>query len=152
MFGRLRHAVIGAAGLFGLAAVVLADSAYLPNVGPVPLRFRIVPLLPTNIVSLPAPYPLTAADTEADDADAADTADVVAIPPLSGADGSKAVVMESSSEPPPGPPPAFEPVISPQMLIPFFRPSTTATNLGTVAPVGFLPPSPSAPPAAKPAP
>jgi hypothetical protein len=43
----------------------------------------------------------------------------------------------------PAPPP--EMIVSPQMLIKYFMPSTNGTGINTVAPVGFTPPTVPAP-------
>ncbi len=152
MFGRLRHVVIAAAGFYGVAAAVWAGSAYLPNVGPIPLRFRALPLLSTNLASLPAPLPPDSTKMEDNGIDAGEAPQAASIPPLAGpnANASHAEIMEVSSAPAPAAVPALEPVISPQMLIQFFHPSTNGAPAVMGAPVGFLPPSPTAAaPAAK---
>ncbi|MGA2175752.1 MAG: hypothetical protein ABSH38_12305 [Verrucomicrobiota bacterium] len=156
MFRRLRHTVIAAAGFFGLAAALWAGSGYLPTVGPIPLRFRALPLLSTNLASLPAPLPSDSTETEGGDINASNAPQPLVIPPLAGAnaDAAKADIMEVSSAPllVPAPAPPLEPVVSPQMLIQYFLPSTNGPASGMGAPVGFLPPPPPAAPAAKAAP
>ncbi len=131
------------AGFLSVAAVVWAGSGYLPNAGPVPLRFRALPLLSTNWVSAPATVPSNIVNMEFDeDADAA-SPDAV-IPPLAGTNtsGSNAVIMEASSAP--SLPVNVEPIISPQVLMQFFRPATNGASGAAPAPVGFQQPAPSA--------
>jgi len=64
------------------------------------------------------------------------------IPPLAGtnAGGSNAEIREVSSAP--ATPVPQEPIISPQMLIQYFRPSTNAQVAVPSEPVGFLQPLP----------
>jgi hypothetical protein len=145
MFGRAFHRIIVAAGFSSMAAALWAASAYLPVVGPLPLRFRALPLLSTNPVSLPAPLPAPpeVPMEEEPDNEESDSPPAV-IPPLAGtnADGSpSAVLMEASSVPQNERAP--DPVVSPQMLMQYFRASTNPATVSPTQAVGFQPPIPS---------
>ncbi|MGO8698639.1 MAG: hypothetical protein ACLQVY_13065 [Limisphaerales bacterium] len=126
-----------------MAAAIWASSAYLPSVGPAPLRFRALPLLSANPVSLPAPLPAPPPEPmEGEDDEDSDL--LPAIPPLAGTntDGSpSAVVMEASSAPQNQRPP--DPVVSPQMLLQYFQPATNQVMASPTEPVGFQPPLPA---------
>jgi hypothetical protein len=144
MFGSFRHAGIAAAGFLGAAAAVWAGSGYLPNVGPIPLRFRPLASVSTNLVSLPAPLPWDSTDMDYEDMDASNAPQETVIPPLAGTNSNapRAEIMEVSSAPAPAP--AVDPVISPQMFIQYFRPTTNVPVTGAGTAVGFLPPPPPA--------
>jgi hypothetical protein len=63
------------------------------------------------------------------------------IPPLADTNAaSHPVIMEVSSAP--ANPPPQDPVISPQMLIQYFRPSTNSAAAPATGSVGFLQPTP----------
>lgn len=144
MFGRSFHRLLAVAGFFSVAAAVWAASGYLPKGGPMPLRFRQVPLLSTNPVSVVAPAPPPTQENmeeESEDEDA-----LPYIPPLAtlNADGSPAAVVMEASSPVNRPPP--DPVVSPQMFMQYFQASTNAnTNSATgnaAESFGFQPPVP----------
>jgi hypothetical protein len=141
MFGQLRQRMIAAAGFSSIVAVVWADSGYLPKGGPLPLRFAALALLRTNGVSQPAPMPSDAEGMTDEDNDIANGSEAV-IPPLAGtnANASQAEIMEASSAP--AIRPAQEPVISPQMLMQYFRGPTNGVAAGPTDPVPFLQPPP----------
>jgi hypothetical protein len=145
MFGRAFHRLVLAAGFSSMAAALWAASAYLPTVGPLPLRFRAQPLLSTNPVSLPAPLPTSPeVQMEAEPDNELLDSPPALIPPLAvtNADGSpSAVLMEASSLPQNerGP----DPVVSPQMLMQYFRPSTNPAIASPTQGDGFQPAIPS---------
>jgi hypothetical protein len=156
MFGRIHQLLPAVMGILG-AATAWADAGYLPQAGPMPLRFRVPPpppaehtdapmppLLPAPIV-LPAP-PMPSQPPESSNAPPSNTGKPVAVtngPPL-----------EFNAREPVAGPTIIAPdaVISPQMLIKYFTvPTSAATNAPIAAPVtpmGFTPPpvTPSAPP------
>jgi hypothetical protein len=159
MFRRIHQWLSAAVGVFGFATA-WAASGYLPQAGPLPLRFRVplphitehaevpvAPPLPAPI-ALPAP-PMPPAPPEVFNAAPAKAVKPVAItngPPL------EYNARESFSEPLPGA--SADAVISPQMLIKYFTPpanaSTNAPGAGVAAPMGFTPPPVPAPPATPP--
>ena len=157
MFGRIHQWLPAMAGVLGVTTV-WADAGYLPTTGPVPLRFRVPPphviqqikelfppaFLPPffpspTLISLPPP-PATPPDPSKG----------YKVPDAPVAATNKAAVEFSTVqpvaelEPQPGP----DGIVSPQMLLRYFRNSTkTAANSSTNAsgsdalpPLGFNPP------------
>lgn len=147
MSGRAHHLLPAVFGILGIATV-WANAGYLPQVGPVPLRFRIPPPLPVNQAAAPLPTPIT-----------------LPTPPISSStpETPQAGPEKEIVVPKPGPaveieagapafirPPVVAPdaVISPQMLIKYFMNSTNApTNNapGVGVPFGFTPPAAGTP-------
>lgn len=164
MFGRI-HQWLAAVVVVGIlkVATAWADAGYLPQAGPLPFRFRIPPPPvaehlnappappPPAPIALPTP-PMPSAPPETTIATPARMVKPVAVAVTNG----PALEFEAR-EPLTGPAP--DGVISPQMLMQYFTPSSkTATNaasLGVVAPIGFTPPpvtapAPPPPPSGKP--
>jgi hypothetical protein len=134
MFGRLSHKIVATAALSGVVMGCWARSGYLPNGGPLPLRFRAAPVLSTNGFSPLPPASVEigqAPEEENDDLDDIQTGN-------SPQAGTNAETFEASSAPPPVRPPS-DPVVSPQMLMQYF-PSSTNSAPSVLEPVGFVPP------------
>ena len=149
MFGRIHQLLPALVGFLGVATA-WADTGYLPQTGPMPLRFRVPPPPvaehvrapvappPSAPIALPPP-PMPPAPPVASNAAPANI--VMPVVPTNG----PALEFEAR-EPVIGPGPAAAPdgVISPQMLIKYFTTpailGTNAAGMGVVAPVGFTPP------------
>jgi hypothetical protein len=144
--------------LFAWSAVGIngAIGAYLPALGPAPLRFQSPPAFVATVSMLP---PLRSAEAEVLEPEPAVTNEAAAAEPPVVQPAAPAVSaerkntlaeavppVESAPPPPPVEIPAT-PIVTPQMLIEYFRPSATGTNAGTsvIIPGAFLPPQ-SAPP------
>jgi hypothetical protein len=170
MFGRTQILLWVAAGLLW-AAAAQADLGYLPQAGPMPLRFRTTPSPATEktVLAEPPPAPRIMLPVVPPPLQ-------LPVPPMPGtnAPDTNAFIPGSISNGPPveynardaasetisGPAvPSPDPVVVPQMLVKYF---TTGTNSSTNAAVsqpptsiGFNPPSGSVPtpkPTAPPAP
>lgn len=142
MFRRLRHMVVAIAGLSGVGAMVWADSAYLPAVGPDSLRFCPLPAAVTRWTSIPAP--ITPEMRPVEEEPAKPVPVIAPVPPPA------AVTYTAGSTPEAATPPATPvgspdttPAVSPQMLIKYFLPGTNSPALPLQNSVGFTPPSPS---------
>jgi hypothetical protein len=147
MFGRFRHFLPAAAWLLGVASL-WAEAGYLPQAGPLPLRFRVLPSpveeevsapeppappAPQAPVSLPLP-PVPAAAKEP-----------TPVPPIQPVTNGPALEYDAR-EPAIAVPHGIAPdaPISPQMLIKYFtaptKPMTNAPTAEIPAAVGFTPP------------
>jgi hypothetical protein len=152
MFGRLRywafvgalvtsHCAIAGGGASGLVAsrTPVVNTAYLPTVGPIDLRFR-APILPvTNMTPIPLPEPVAMAEEpppmEPDKTSAPEP--VVAIP------------QPDTAPPPPvptSPPSTPDPMISADQIAHLFFSLTNTVPKGTVPSMPFAPPGSAAPP------
>jgi hypothetical protein len=157
MFGRFRQLLPATAWVLGIASV-WADAAhvrqtgYLPQAGPLQLRFRALPPPVSEENAQPA-------------APSPDPRILLPSPPMPATPTNSAVIQPVTNGPavefnarepiPAAPTNAPEPVISPQMLIKYFMGSTNAvsnTNAsapGANGPVGFTSPlgtTPAPPP------
>lgn len=142
-----------AAGLAaGLSWVNPASGAYLPAVGPSPIRLQQRPKTARVPVPLPAPAPLPDS--------AAVTNSLAASLPSTPAANTNTVQTLKASSPSPSPtepPPADSagslspdwagesatPMLTPQMLVPFFEHRTLRPDgkeIGIIAPLPFVPP------------
>ena len=127
------------AGFTSILALNLAGSAYLPTVGPAPLRFRpafktitnsVVPALPVVAKAAPPPPPEKVVKI----AEPAPPPPVTVSPP-------KAVQNDGAAEPHPS-----DSVISAQMLLKYFSRATNGASAGVIAPPDFTPPRAPEPP------
>jgi hypothetical protein len=154
MFRRIHQLLPAAVGLLGVATA-WADAGYLPLAGPLPLRFRLPPVLvaehasdplpppPPAPIVLPTP-PMPPEPPQTSNAAPAKMDKPVAV--------TNAPALEfDAREPVTGPASATSPdgVISPQMLIKYFtvsaNPATNAAGVAAVGPIGFTPPPVTAP-------
>jgi hypothetical protein len=146
----LRHILPAAVGFFGVM-VVWAGPGYLPQAGPVPLRFRVLPPPQANLISHPDPSPVSlsallppvSAKLPVPTVPTVPTAPALAPvlaanPPAVEYDVRDSGIIGTPALPPDG-------VISPQMLIKYFTLSTNATGMSAAAPVGFTPPTVAVP-------
>jgi hypothetical protein len=152
------------AGLFlsvgGVLPAAGAASGYLPRTGPPPLRFR-----PAPIVSIIASQPVTTASEPVPAASEA--------APIQGPELPAELEFPPTDHPPQVPNPNGESllppvvpnlqpvqqptpanellIISPQMLIEYFRPQPGATNapVSAIVPVQFMPATPAAAPSSR---
>jgi hypothetical protein len=143
MFGCFRHILPAAIGFFGVVAA-WAGAGYLPQVGPVPLRFRALPPPPTRQITepLPPPAPPPAPVPAVSPKLPALTAPVVVPVPVTNAPAVEYNARDFGAVAVPVPPDAM---VSPQMLIKYFTLSTNGTGMSAVAPVGFTPPTVAVP-------
>ena len=139
------------------AVSAAADSAYLPSVGPAPLRFATPPVVKTATVQLPPlitiePRPAPAAEV---------AVPAPALPPAPEPAPPVANPTGPVVEPLPSVPVPYDPVVSngvevvrqdtenltPQMFMKFFtgRPATNSSGMTIIAPMPFMPPAPPAP-------
>jgi len=133
-------------GFFGVTAI-WAATGYLPQAGPVPLRFRPLPQAAAGQISQPvllqgpaaAPLPPLSVKLPVPTAPAAPAAPVIAPTPAT----NPPAVEYDARDFGPGTLPAPQPdlIISPQMLIKYFSPSTNGNGVSGSAPVGFTPPT-----------
>jgi hypothetical protein len=144
---------------------VWSDAGYLPQAGPVPLRFRVLPPPVNDQVNAPvAPAPAPPAPISLPSPPMPSALkQTTLVPPIQAVTNGPALEFnagETATGSVPVPVNAPEAVISPQMLIKFFTAPTNAvtnaTAAGVEAPVGFTPPlvatPPPKPPASSPAP
>ncbi len=170
MFGRTQIFLLVAAGLLS-AAAAQADLGYLPQAGPMPLRFRThtspatekaalaEPPPPPRIMLPAVPPPLQlpvppTPGTNAPDTNAFIPGSISNGPPVEY--NARDAASETISGPVVSSP---DPVVVPQMLVRYFTTTTNSSTNGAVsqppASIGFNPPSGSVPapkPAAPPAP
>jgi hypothetical protein len=159
MFGRI-HQWLPALGFLGVASV-WAEPGYLPQIGPMALRFRVPPqgvvdyprALPPPPAPLILPAPTMPIAPPAETSNAAPTAIVMPVIPTNGPP------LEFNAREPMNdfaPIAAPNGVVSPQMLIKYFttqpNPGTNAPGTGATTPVGFNPPPVTLPTPAMPAP
>jgi hypothetical protein len=150
MFGRFRHLFPATQWVLGVATV-WADAGYLPQAGPVPLRFRaLAPPVSEQVNEPVAPAPRAPISLP--------SPPIPPIPPVTNGPALEFNAREPVIDPAPVVVP--EAAVSPQMLMKFFTAptkavtNTNATDAGVMAPVGFTPPLVATPPAssqAKPA-
>ena len=161
MFGQFRHLLLTAVWGLSLAtacgnaamSVAIAPACgYLPQAGPLPLRFRPLPppISDQDIAPAPPVAPITLPSPPMPSKEPVPIPAVTNAPPL-----------EFKAETTPVQPPVAAPeqVVSPQMLIKYFTAPNSQTNAVTNAapkaldPVGFTSPlGGGAPPPSKPAP
>jgi len=135
-------------GWAALLAVMASSAcgAYLPQVGPAPLRFRSPPVVLATVVTLPPPLP-PAETISTNEIQAA----VPGAPPAVALENTEPLglwwfetnLLEHAQAAPPAlPPPAEAPgaTITPQMLAEFFKPVALGTNTPLVLPAAFVPP------------
>jgi hypothetical protein len=157
MFGRIHYLLWAAAGFLG-GATVQADAGYLPQGGPIPLRFRVrlapvaEPVPPPASISLPPP-PMPSKPPDPPIAPPANVA-VTNWPALEYNARDPAAVTRPDIRPDIQP----DRVVVPQMLLKYFTASpnirTNAVATGAAAPFGFTPPAtttsaPTPPPTSK---
>ena len=140
--------------LAGCCLAQSMDAAYLPGIGPAPLRFQIRPAFVATVSMLPPLQMLEpAVPSEARDVNAtvasvdvdAPTTPTAPAPSPDTIQSSEAVAvtppLQAPAEPAPTVPAA--PVITPQMLIEFFKPVGRTNSAEAVVVSGaFLPPQP----------
>ena len=162
MLGRIRHLIPATYGFIGVAGVVWAGSAYLPAVGPVPLRFSPLSAPATNWGCLPPPSANVAPSSSLpgdQDGTASAIEALTPVFPLT-TNSAEPYTAEAQSPEPPSPPAE---TVTPAMLLKYLLPTanaaaSAATNApipGPALPVGFSLPSglpqpapPTAPPKA----
>ncbi len=150
MFGCLRHILPVAMGFFGVTAI-WAAAGYLPQMGPVPLRFRTAPTPATRqfsqlvpVQGLPAaPLPQLPVTLPAPAVPAATAAPASAPAPVSKQPAVEYDARDFGAGALPAPRPDL--IVSPQMLLKYFMPSTNGTETTALAPVGFTPPTAALP-------
>lgn len=141
-FGHGRRIVFLAVAFAGVLFSGWADNAYLPAVGPSPLRY-LPPFKPkTNIVVLPPPVLVPAtAPVPVEKAPPAPVAPApVVVPEPIPANIQTNAFVE---------PPRTDGVVSPQMLLKYFNKSTNANAAGVDGPLDFNPPRSAEPPSSK---
>jgi hypothetical protein len=152
MFGCVRHILPAAAGFLGVAAV-WAGGGYLPQTGPIPLRFRALAPPVTQAPFVPTLTPVFRGLSEEGNG----TSNAPIIQSLLPAAGTNSTaIVYSARDPEPATVPRFvpDPVVSPQMLVKYFlapMPPTNDLPAKTIAPLGFTPPT-TAPPVTAPPP
>jgi hypothetical protein len=143
IFGWLRHFSLIAVAYAGILVSTWADIAYLPAVGPSPLRFRPAFKPRTNSVVSPslvlahsgAPVPPKKAENPSAPIPPTGVHD-----PAPTTDQTNAPIVE---------PPRSDGVISPQMLLKYFNKSTNGNAAGVNGPLDFTPPPTLEPPSSK---
>jgi hypothetical protein len=154
MSGRIYQLFVAAVvGILGVATA-RAERGYLPQAGPLPLRFRLPPAVPHQVAPTPLPSPPVApillpappmppAPPETTNAAPAKPIQVPTNAPAVEFEAREPLAVSPSNAVPEG-------AISPQMLIKYFTsPTAAATNapgIGAAPPViGFTPPAVPAP-------
>ncbi|HZQ45620.1 MAG TPA: hypothetical protein VFC07_01300 [Verrucomicrobiae bacterium] len=141
-FGFHRHFTVIAAAYLSVLILGRADTAYLPAVGPSPLRFRPDFKPVAHIVYSPPPtvsqpdVPLPAQKVEKVS---------VPVPPTPPPEPIPAIDKTNGIVEPPRP----EGVVSPQMLLKYFNRPTKGNSAGVSAPIDFTPPPSAEPPSSK---
>jgi len=136
-FGYRGYLPLLLAAYMGVLASGGADTAYLPVVGPSPLRFRPAFKLNINVVMLPLPAPVKPV--------AALPVEKAPIQPVTMREPVPTTEQTNATVEPPQP----DSVISPQMLLKYFNRSTNGNAAGVSAPLDFTPPHPVEPPSSK---
>jgi len=151
MFGRIHQLLPAVVGFLGVATA-WADAGYLPQAGPMALRFRVPPAPvaehphapPAPTPPPPAPIALPSPSMLSAPPETTNAAPTMIFKP---APMTNAPALEFEAREPisgPGPTAAQDGVISPQMLIKYFTtPTNSSTNAavrGVVSPIGFTPP------------
>jgi hypothetical protein len=126
--------IAGWTGFFGSGR---ANLAYLPAVGPAPLRFQPDFKPVKHIVATPPPEPAQAAAPVA-------PAKAQPVAPTPAPEPTPVVVQPAAVVEPPKP----DGVVSPQMLLKYFNRGTNA-DAATSPPAGFTPPGQIEPPSSK---
>jgi len=143
MIGCLRHVLPAAVGFCGITAV-WAGAGYLPEAGPAPLRFRVLPTPPpTNRVSQPVPPPVSVKLPSPTSPTSPTPPGPAPVPATNAPAPVEYNARDSGAIGTPATP--SDGVISPQMLIKYFTSSTNGTGKIAVTPVGFTPPTVAVP-------
>jgi hypothetical protein len=163
MFGRINQLLPAVVvGVLGMASA-RADTGYLPQPGPLPLRFRIpplpiaehpgIPLPPTPPPSAPIALPTPSMPSKLPETT---NAPPKTDKPEAVTNGPALIFEARELVTGPAPTSSTNAVISPQMLLQFFTTSTNApahaANAGVVTPIGFSPPPVATPAPTPPAP
>jgi hypothetical protein len=131
--GYRRHFPLIVIASMGVLISSWANTAYLPAVGPSPLRFRPVFMPNTNGVALPAPVPAQSAPS----LPAEKKTSVSTTPPPPHPSAPTIDQTDAIAEPP-----RSDGEISPQMLLKYFNRSTNGNAAAVSAPLDFTPPRP----------
>ncbi|MGD1085882.1 MAG: hypothetical protein ABSA47_14190 [Verrucomicrobiota bacterium] len=128
----------------GIAVGVLAAPAYLPVVGPVPLRFRAPAPPVTNLVRMTLPPPDAAPVSPPPVAEVAAKTNAPPVAPSPAAPVPEANPTAISNTPGPVAASAVpEPMVSPQMLLRYFNRTTNGISSAITTPMEFAPPIPA---------
>ncbi len=128
--------------LMGVLMSSWASTAYLPAVGPAPLRFRPAFRPITNSVVPPPPVPAQPPVPPPAEKTGRITLPIPAAP--APASVPAAEETDAVAERPPS-----DGTVSPQMLLRFFNKSTNGVAAGGIAPLDFTPPRTAEPPSSK---
>ena len=133
-----RYFTLLAGVLAGVLVAGKAQTAYLPTVGPAPLRFR-ADYKPVVHIKLPPPTPTGQSGASAP----TPTAPLVVGVPVPATQTNQTVVQPPAVVESPRP----DGVVSPQMLLKYFSRSTNAADAN--APLNFTPPPQPEPPSSR---
>jgi hypothetical protein len=149
MFGRIHHLLAAAVGVVGVLGVTpaWAGAGYLPQAGPLALRFRVPPapaaehLNPPVAPPVPAPIALPPQPMASTPPETSNAASANMLKPVVALTNAPALEYNARE---PLTTAVTDSVISPQMLIKYFTASPktapNANGAGVVTPVGFTPP------------
>jgi hypothetical protein len=151
---RMQGCALAGTGIFFLTAVQpCVVAAYLPVVGPSPIRFQAPPKPPSLLLKqypLPVPSPSVATHTppstpETNIAAASSSPETIAVKSPPGPDEATSIPNEPGQLPALAEPANQSDVLTPQMLVPFFHQRNAggkSSETGVYGPLIFAPPRP----------